>query len=116
MSFGGPLTRRARAGAYDAADGYWKDEAPVDTTIDGSVQPTTGRQRSNLPDGYNSTSALLIITDTLMTTADQAGTRPDQVKYNSEWYVVITREPWQNDILNHYAYVVALPDNPDARA
>lgn len=115
MSWRKPLMRRARTGDY--VGGYWVDDAPdVDTTIEGSVQPANGRERSNVPQGYDSTSAHLLITDTELNTADAEGNRrPDQIQFRSEWYTVVRREPWQNDVINHYAYIIALPDNPAAR-
>jgi hypothetical protein len=115
MGFRKPLTRRSRTGGYTG--GYWVDDAPpVDTTIEGSVQPAPGRVRDNIPEGYDSTSAQLLITDALLVTAEAGGNqRPDQIEYNSEFYVVLRRERWQNDVLNHYEYTIALPDNAAAR-
>lgn len=114
MSFRKPLTRRARTGGY--AGGYWIDGSDTDTTIYGSVQPTTGEQRSNVPQGYDSASAQLLVTDTQLDTAEAEGNkRADQVQYRTKWYVVTVREAWQNDVINHYAYIIALPDNPAAR-
>ena len=114
MGFRKALTRRQRTGTYTG--GYWVDSSPpTDTTIEGSVQPANGRERANVPQGYDSTSAQLLMTDTQLNTADAEGNRSDQIQYNSEWYVVLTRERWQNDVLNHYAYLIALPDDPAAR-
>lgn len=115
MGFRKALSRKARTGgAY--VNGVWAGESETTTTIQGSVQPTTGRQRDNIPEGYDSPSALLVITDTKLVTADAEGQRGDRIQFDGEWYAVVNREPWQNDVLNHYAYVIALEDNPAARS
>lgn len=114
MGFRKPLTRRVRTGSH--VSGYWVDDPETDTTIEGSVQPAPGRERSNIPEGYDSTSAQELFTDSELNTAEAGGNqRPDQILYRNEWYVVLRKAPWQNDVLNHYEYVIALPDNAAAR-
>lgn len=115
MSFRKPLTRTQRSGG-DYSRGKWAGESETTSTIYGSIQPATGRQRSNVPEGYDSTSALECITDTELTIAEAEGQRGDVITWNGDEYEVVGREPWQNDVLNHYAYILALPDNPTVRS
>ncbi len=111
------LTRRSfTGGSY--VRGYWEDSTQTDTTIECTVQPSTGQQRANVPEGYDSTRSKLIITQVALNPATSGSQRADQIEYPSgsdEWYVVVTLEAWQAAVLPHYEYVMALPDNPAQR-
>lgn len=52
------LTRRA-AGAYDD-DGNWIDGAPSTSTIRAAIQPASGRQLEDLPDGIRNEARWLV--------------------------------------------------------
>ena len=116
MGFRRALNVKSRSGGDYSNYGVWGGESETASTIMASVQPTTGRERNNIPEGYHPTSSFLLITDSELNIAEEEGQRGDIVEYNGEWYTVVVRERWQNDVINHYAYIIALPDSAAARS
>ncbi len=114
MGFRQPVTVRRRSGG-DYVNGYWAGESETDFTIMASIQPVSGRQRFNVPQGYDSTSSQELITDTELLTTEAQGQRSDIVSWRGDWFVVVNGEPWRNNVINHYRYLIALPDNPAKR-
>lgn len=103
------LTVTREAGSY--VNGYWSTPGPTQVTITASVQPANDKQRDNVPEGYDVESVLELGTESLLVIA-QAGkaSKSDTVNIDGEEYTVIRLERWQNQIIPHYWYLVALPD------
>jgi hypothetical protein len=95
----------------DYANGVWVEgPSPTVFTIEASVQPARGDARSNVPEGYDKTSAYLLYTDTELICAEAEGNQSDRVTLFGATYDVVNVEPWQNEIIEHYAVTVALKD------
>jgi hypothetical protein len=108
--FRGPLTVTRETGDYD--NGYWVGDAPVQVEIQASVQPANDKQRKNVPEGYDVDSVLELGTEDELFVAERGDNRKsDTVEYGGQQYDVIRLERWQNQIIPHRWYVIALPDN-----
>ncbi len=101
------------------SNGYWVAGAEVPVTITASVQPANDKQRKNVPEGFDVDSALEIGTDTQLYIAER-NKSPDQgnnwrksdlLTYEGQKYEVVRLERWQNAVIPHYWYIIALPDN-----
>lgn len=109
MEFGATLSRKTRPGSY--VRGRWIPGSEVTDTIDGTVQPAPGKVRSQIPQGLDSTSALLLLTETELSSVEAEGAaRADQVQWYGDWYTIVSAADWQSTELAHHAYVMALPD------
>ncbi len=96
----------------DYVDGKWVGDAPVQVTIEASVQPANDKQRKNVPEGYDVDSVLELGTEDELFVAERGSKRKsDMVEIDGQQYDVIRLERWQNAIISHRWYVVALPDN-----
>ena len=85
-------------------DGKWVGETSVNGLIMASVQPLTAKQKQTLPEGRkNSASFRLFSADLLNTVEEQ---NPDIVVIDDQDYEVHSRAAWQNNIINHFEYVV----------
>lgn len=104
------LTVTRATGAY--SNGYWAENAPSTFEISASVQPANDRQRKNVPEGYDVDSVLELGTEDELNVATRGGTqKSDQVTIGGQQYDVVRLERWQNQIISHRWYLVALPDN-----
>lgn len=107
--FRGPLTVTRITGGY--VNGYWVDNPPTPVSITGSVQPANDKQRDNVPEGYDVESVMELGTESLLVIAQAAKpNKSDKVEIFGEQYTVVRLERWQNQIIPHYWYLVALPD------
>lgn len=101
------------------ANGYWTASAEVPVTIYASMQPANDKQRKNVPEGFDVESAMEMGTDTELYIAERnkgvdPGTnwrKSDVVTHEGQKYEVVRLERWQNQIIPHYWYIIALPDN-----
>lgn len=107
------LTVTPAPGSY--VNGVWVNGSPTPREIEASVQPTTGEQRKNVPEGYDIDSSLALGTDAAneLVVAERGvvNAKSDQVTFEGKLYDVVSREPWTNQIIPHRWYVIALPDN-----
>jgi hypothetical protein len=95
-------------------DGKWVEGTPKEFTIEASVQPLSGKELENLPEGRRKRAAFKLFTDTSLRTVNQEN--PDLVRLESasqtqgteEVYEVITVAHWNNAVLPHYEIVISL--------
>jgi hypothetical protein len=110
-SFRKPLTvTRYTGAAYNVANGEWSGGSSAQIAITASVQPANDKARENLPEGYDTSSVILLITDTELQPATSGGQQSDTVAIEGEDYHVTAVERWQNAVIPHYTATVALPD------
>lgn len=109
MGFREPLTRRVTTGGY--VRGRWNENTPVDSTIFGSMHPAPGKVREQVPEGLDSTTAMVLITETRLNTVETAANgKADQVQWEGMWLRVFSEESGQNNVIPHYSYGVAAED------
>ena len=109
--FRSPITlRRPSAGSY--VNGIWVEGSYTDSTITASIQPLTGEDMQELPEGRRLSEAFKMYTSTPVMTVQEAGSNQnaDRVVFNSKEYEVHEVNPWQNNsnftIVNHYKYLI----------
>lgn len=106
------VVTRPTAGTFVA--GLYVAGAPTTFNITASVQPLRAREMEMLPEGRRSSAAFRVYTDVLLRTVNQEN--PDRVTLFGEVYEVLSVEPWQNQILNHYKAVLVKLDHAPAPA
>lgn len=109
--FRSPVTlRRPSAGAY--VNGLWVEGATTDSIITASIQPLTGEDMEELPEGRRESEGYKMYTSTQVRTVQEAGSdqNADRIVFNSKEYEVHRVNPWQNNlnfnIVNHYKYFI----------
>jgi Fe-S cluster assembly scaffold protein SufB len=100
------ILRQNSTGSY--VKGRWVEPDDLfEETILASVQPLTGREIDLVPQGRrNCDSAKLISESALKTVEVTNNSNPDIVVLNGERYEVHSVSEWQNNVLNHYEYVI----------
>jgi hypothetical protein len=75
------------------------------------MHPAPGKVREQVPEGLDSTTAMVLITDTPLNTVETAANgKADQVLWEGSWFRVVSEEPGQNTVIPHYSYGVAIED------
>lgn len=98
------ILRRATQGQY--VDGYWQSSF-VDTTIEGSIQPTSQNDMQLLPEGRRGQEAYTLYTALPINIASDIASRTaDRVLIYGREFEAVHREKWQNGIIPHYKTVV----------
>lgn len=97
------LTVKRKAGA-SFVSGRWTGGSESDIAIKCSVQPLSEKELVSLPEGRRTRENYRIFTDTELFTVDAQN--PDEVIYLGERYEVYTVGKWQNQIINHYTYII----------
>jgi hypothetical protein len=75
------------------------------TYCQASIQPTSERAVLALPEGRREKKSFTLYSDTSLVSLGQAQ-NPDRVILFGEEYEVIKKEEWQNNVINHYKYIV----------
>jgi hypothetical protein len=96
--------------ADDYVNGIWTEGTPTTFTIEASVQPAPADVRNNVPEGFDKTSAYMLYSNTALQIAEAEAQKSDRVTLFGQTFVVVGVQPWQNDIIEHYAITVALKD------
>lgn len=95
----------ANAGYY--TNGRWSQTDGTLNQLYASVQPTNERDLKTLPEGrYQHDSYTLFSSWGGLVTYEDTSTG-DKVIINGEEYETVSRRPWQNNVINHYKYIVA---------
>lgn len=93
-------------GDYDT-DGVYIEPPGTPFTIVASIQPTTGKDLDAVPENRRSSAAFKIYTSSELQIADAGEQNSDELTIFGKQYEVIAKLPWQNNLLNHYKYIVA---------
>lgn len=109
-SFRKPHTLYRLTGSY--VDGVWVTASEAEIAIEASIQPATGKDLQNLPEGRRNGAVYAIFTDTAIQTTEQAvgatpGTKADQLVIEGLRHEAVHVEPWGNDVINHYRALFA---------
>jgi hypothetical protein len=84
--------RRQSAGSYVA--GEWIKGAEISETLEVSIQPTSGKDREDLPEGYRTTDTQKLYTYGVLNMLDVGSKTPgDIVEFDgSDWEVLTYRD------------------------
>lgn len=90
-------------------DGDWVESGETDIPITASIQPATGKDLQNLPQGRRASSVFAVFTDTAIQTAVQGATptKADRLSIGGILHEAVHVEPWGNDVINHYRALFA---------
>lgn len=102
-----PLTvERKTAGYYDE-NGLYVEGATKKLVIKGSIQPANGEALQALPEAQRTVETYSLFTDASLNLADQAkGITGDVVNIKNIAFMVQTKQPWQNNVVNHNVYLL----------
>jgi hypothetical protein len=90
--------------AGTVVDGAFIEGAVTTSTIQASLQPLKPEDIQQLPEGRRNSKVSFIITSTRLNLVTSAN--PDIVVVDSEDYEVDKEEAWQNNVINHYKYLI----------
>jgi len=91
--------KRMAAGTW--VKGKFTEGAVTSFSIMASVQPLKGKEIELLPEGRRQSQAVNIYTDTQLNTTT-ATTNPDILTAFGFDFEILTVEPWQSNVINHY--------------
>lgn len=94
------VVTRKEAGSF--VNGKWVEGDTSTFTIQASVQPLRGDEIQLLPEGRRNSQAVRIYTDTLLYNKTNESTNPDIVTAFETDFEVLTVEPWQSNVINHF--------------
>jgi hypothetical protein len=85
--------KRFPAGTY--INGRWNTQTPADVTIKAHIQPLSGKEKQEVPEGRRENNAIRIYAQNLIKGVDvENKTQPDQVVYESKNYEVYNAKNW----------------------
>jgi hypothetical protein len=97
--------KRLAGGSY--VNGIWIEGTESQFTIKASVQPMRGQEMLLLDENRRDIASFKIYTDAELITASKNSQNPDKIVLDDGDYEVIKVMPWQNDVINHYKYIVS---------
>ena len=113
MSFRQAHTLFRPTAGGDYVDGVWVPVGFDEIAITASIQPATGKDLQNLEEGRRNGAVYAVFTDTEIklteqaTTADDPGTKADELVISSVRHEALHVEAWQNNVINHYRALFA---------
>jgi len=75
------------------------------SSVQASVQPATPNDVLTLPELRRNDKAYVLFTSTSLNMVN-GNINPDRVTIDGEEFEVITKNPWNNGVINHFRYVV----------
>lgn len=102
---------RPQAGSY--VDGVMVVPGFDSIAITASVQPATGKDMDNVPEGKRNRAVFAVFTSTEIKVVEQAtaaadpGTEADELAIGGNRYEAVHVEPWANNVINHYKALFA---------
>lgn len=102
--FPSPQTvERYTTGSY--VNGLWSGETTTTVTVQGSVQPITGRDVDVQEGGRKDVGQVWLITDAaLSVSVEGSAARGDVLIWQGRRYEIVRREDWSSQVLNHVRY------------
>lgn len=93
---------RTSVGSY--TKGVYTDGSHSTEVIQASVQPASPNDMIVLPEGQRNAKAFRLYTTAVLRLVTDCN--PDRVVLFNEEYEVVRAEPWRNNVISHYKYVV----------
>jgi hypothetical protein len=85
--------KRFPAGSYTT--GRWNTQTPADVIIKAHIQPLTGKEKEEVPEGRREKAAIRIYAESLLKGVDDVNkTQPDQVVYENINYEIYQVKNW----------------------
>lgn len=105
-SFRSSFTLKRKSAADTYVNGKFVAATTTSTTIQASVQPLSGQEMLLLPEARRTSQAVRIYTDTQLRVANTiAGYNADIVTAFGSDFEIISCEPWQSNVINHYSAI-----------
>lgn len=87
--------------------GHWEEDewingGYVSVPIRASVQPASGEEVQNLPEGLRKAGAYVLFTSTPLVCGRETDQESDTIKLFGSTYEVYSVFAWQNGVINHY--------------
>lgn len=107
MNFRKSLIRKIISGGQ-YVNGNWVEGSKHNSTITASVQPIDPHQIELLPEARRDSKSYEIFTNTNLNSVESQNPdqNPDIIVIDDEEYEVVMKSPWQNNVINHYSYIV----------
>jgi len=103
------IFKRLSGGAY--VSGKWVKGTPADIIIRASLQPLTGEELNQLPEGRRTDQTYKMYSSIKLRTVKTDN--PDYVTIDGNKFEVIQVEPNQNNIINHYKVIIGKVNETD---
>jgi hypothetical protein len=81
-------------------------------TVKGSLSAATPSDIALLEEGKRSRQCYKLMTTSSLQVAKAGGLVPAQVQIGSDWYEIANENPWQNNVMNHYEFLITKIENP----
>jgi len=88
--------------------GVYAPGTTTSTTIFASVQPATKNDIESLPEGKRNSKSYALFTNSDLPMVSLS--TPDTVMIEGETYEMVRKEPWRNNVISHYKYIVVKVD------
>ena len=112
-SFRKPYTKWVKSeGKY--VNGKWVEGEVEISTFQASIQPLSAyamNALSALLQGRHISSAVKIYTDEVLNVAGENKQNGDEVEFQGQRYLVVARDAYQSDVINHYRYQAVRVNN-----
>jgi len=97
-----------RMSGGDWVDGYWVDGTEEALpAVKASIQPFNPEEIDFIPANRRGSDRLNIFTGSLLfCLLDNDDDQPDQIDHDGSRWEVIKKFVWQNNIINHYRYII----------
>lgn len=101
--FRSPFTLTRKTTPDTLVNGKMVAGSSTTSTIQASVQPLRGQEMMLLPEARRTSQAVVIYTDTQLRVANTAaGYNADVVTAFGQSFEILSCEPWQSNVINHY--------------
>ncbi len=98
--------RRPAAGSY--VNGRWVEAGqPTELTVKASVQPASTEELETLPEARRTQGVYKLYSSTRFQSVQENANNPDIVVIDNDDYEVMSCQPWQNNLINHYKALAA---------
>ena len=81
-------------------------------TVTGSLSAATPSDIALLEEGKRSRQCYKLMSNTPLQIAVAGGLMPTQVQVGTDWFEIANENPWQNNVMNHFEYILTKVENP----
>jgi hypothetical protein len=81
-------------------------------TVTGSLSAASPSDIALLEEGKRSRQCYKLMSNTPLQIAVAGGLMPAQVQVGADWFEIANENPWQNNVMNHYEFLITKVENP----